>query len=313
VLEVCNLTVSIEGLIIVRQVTFSLERGKTLCLVGESGCGKSMTALAVMGLLPENARITEGSVRLNDATLTTMSERQLCTIRGRKIGMIFQEPMTSLNPVLTIGKQVREAVLQHEQISNVAAQERVVELLSAVGFPAPVERLADYPHQLSGGLRQRVMIAMALACSPEILIADEPTTALDVTIQGQILVLLKRLAHDRDMGLTLITHDLGVVSDMADQIAVMYAGEIVEYTSRDAFFARPLHPYSQGLLACLPDMEEPNRRRLPTIPGTVPPPAARGTGCLFRERCPKAMPRCSSPVPRLEVESEHFVSCHFYL
>lgn len=312
-LEVCNLTVSIEGLIIVRQVTFSLERGKTLCLVGESGCGKSMTALAVMGLLPENARITEGSVRLNDATLTTMSERQLCTIRGRKIGMIFQEPMTSLNPVLTIGKQVREAVLQHEQISNVAAQQRVVELLSAVGFPAPVERLADYPHQLSGGLRQRVMIAMALACSPEILIADEPTTALDVTIQGQILVLLKRLAHDRDMGLTLITHDLGVVSDMADQIAVMYAGEIVEYTSRDAFFARPLHPYSQGLLACLPDMEEANRRRLPTIPGTVPPPAARGTGCLFRERCPKAMPRCSSPVPRLEVESEHFVSCHFYL
>lgn len=312
-LEVCNLTVSIDGLIIVRQVTFSLERGKTLCLVGESGCGKSMTALAVMGLLPENARITEGRVRLNDVTLTTMNERQLCTIRGRKIGMIFQEPMTSLNPVLTIGKQVREAVLQHEQISNVAAQERVVELLSAVGFPAPVERLADYPHQLSGGLRQRVMIAMALACSPEILIADEPTTALDVTIQGQILVLLKRLAHDRDMGLTLITHDLGVVSDMADQIAVMYAGEIVEYTSRDAFFARPLHPYSQGLLACLPDMEGPNRKRLPTIPGTVPPPAARGAGCLFRERCPKAMPRCSSPVPRLEVESEHFVSCHVYL
>lgn len=311
-LEVCNLTVSLDGLTLVRRASFSLERGKTLCLVGESGCGKSMTALALMGLLPENARIAEGSVRLNDVTLTTMSEQQLCTIRGRKIGMIFQEPMTSLNPVLTIGKQVMEAVFQHEQLSTAAARERGVELLSSVGFPAPLERMADYPHQLSGGLRQRVMVAMALACSPEFLIADEPTTALDVTIQGQILVLLKGLARERDMGMILITHDLGVVSDMADHIAVMYAGEIVERASRDEFFTRPLHPYAQGLLACLPDIGNPDRKRLPTIPGTVPSPAARGTGCLFRERCSKAMPHCSEPVPCVEMGKGHSVSCHIY-
>lgn len=311
-LEVCDLTVSIDGLTIVRRVGFSLERGKTLCLVGESGCGKSMTALALMGLLPENARVVEGGVRLNGISLTAMSERELCAIRGRQIGMIFQEPMTSLNPVLTIGRQVMEAVLQHDRISGDAARERAVELLSSVGFPVPAERLGDYPHQLSGGLRQRVMIAMALACSPGFLIADEPTTALDVTIQGQILALLKRLVSERDMGMVLITHDLGVVSDMADQIAVMYAGEIVERASRSSFFSRPLHPYSQGLLACLPDLEGPDRKRLLTIPGTVPPPSARGQGCLFMERCSRAMPRCSTPVPCHEVEPHHFVSCHFY-
>ena len=227
--------------------------------------------------------------------------------------MIFQEPMTSLNPVLPIGRQVMEAVLQHERISRREARERAVELLMSVGFPVPGERLGEYPHQLSGGLRQRVMIAMALACSPEFLIADEPTTALDVTIQGQILVLLKRLARERDMGMALITHDLGVVFDVADHIAVMYAGEIVEHASHDDFFARPLHPYAQGLLACLPDIGNPDIKRLPTIPGTVPPPAARGTGCLFRERCPRAMSRCSNPVPSVEVEQGHIVSCHIYI
>lgn len=312
-LEVCDLTVSIDGLAIVRRVNFLLRRGETLCLVGESGCGKSMTALALMGLLPENACILEGEVRLNDIRLTGMSERELCAVRGRQIGMIFQEPMTSLNPVLPVGRQVMEAVLQHERISRREARERAVELLMSVGFPVPGERLGEYPHQLSGGLRQRVMIAMALACSPEFLIADEPTTALDVTIQGQILVLLKRLVRERDMGMALITHDLGVVFDVADHIAVMYAGEIVEHASHDDFFARPLHPYAQGLLACLPDIGNPDIKRLPTIPGTVPPPAARGTGCLFRERCPRAMSRCSNPVPSVEVEQGHIVSCHIYI
>ncbi len=312
-LEVSDLTVSIDGLTIVRRLQFSLERGKTLCLVGESGCGKSMTALALMGLLPENARVEGGEVRLNGASLTKMSERELCAVRGKHLGMIFQEPMTCLNPVLTIGRQITEAVLQHEKISSNAAREKAVALLTSVGFPAPAERLGDYPHQLSGGLRQRVMIAMALACSPEFLIADEPTTALDVTIQGQILALLKKLAKERDMGLVLITHDIGVVSDMADQIAVMYAGEIVEQAPRDDFFARPLHPYARGLLACLPDIERiEHRKRLPTIPGTVPPPAARGTGCLFRDRCVRSQPCCSLPVPFHDAGEGHIVFCHLY-
>jgi peptide/nickel transport system ATP-binding protein len=281
-------------------VSLTVPKGKTVGLVGESGSGKSVTSLAIMGLLPRTARVDAGSISLAGQDLTRASERELRSVRGRRIGMIFQEPMTSLNPVFTIGDQIIEAVRAHNSVSKAAATARAVELLRRVGIPAASERLSAYPHELSGGMRQRVMIAIALACDPELLIADEPTTALDVTIQAQILDLLADLSRDVGMGILLITHDLGIVAEHAHEVFVMYAGKIVEHAETRALFARPYHPYTRGLLESVPsyrgNLQKP---RLPTIPGLVPDLAHLPTGCRFRERCSFAVERCAASEPAL--------------
>ena len=281
----------------VHDVSFSLDRGKTLCLVGESGCGKSMTSMAIMGLVPENGRIDSGEVLFEGQNLTELSERQLMKIRGRRIGMVFQEPMTSLNPVLRVGDQVMEVLQYHMRLSQKEAAARTIELFRQTGIPSPAERVRDYPHQLSGGLRQRVMIAMALACGPSLLLADEPTTALDVTIQGQILVLLREQAARRGMGLLLITHDLGVVRAMADTVGVMYAGRLVEKAPADVLFKAPLHPYTRGLMRSAPVVGGRSKAMLHTIPGTVPSLAELPAGCPFRPRCAQATVRCIEEPP----------------
>jgi peptide/nickel transport system ATP-binding protein len=281
----------------VQGVSFAVARGETLCIVGESGCGKSLTSLAVMNLLPSKAERSARTLRLAGQDLLAMPERRMSDVRGDRIAMIFQEPMSSLNPSYTIGNQLEEAYLRHRHASRREARERAVYLLGRVGISAAASRLGQYPHQLSGGLRQRVMIAMALMCGPDLLIADEPTTALDVTIQAQILLLLRELQQEFEMGLILITHDLGVVSRVADRVAVMYAGQMVEQGSAEVIFDAPLHPYTQGLLACIP---VPGRTRpgarLGSIPGIVPPLVGDLRGCRFRDRCPYAMPVCAEDV-----------------
>jgi peptide/nickel transport system ATP-binding protein len=302
VLEVDGLTVDIATaggtLHAVRDVSFSVAKGETLCLVGESGCGKSMTSLAIMDLLPKAA--TRGARRLAFAgeDLTRAGHRRVNALRGDRMAMIFQEPMTALNPAYTIGNQLTEVYSLHKGGSAAEARERAVYLLGKVGIASAGERLGQYPHQLSGGLRQRVMIAMALMCGPELLIADEPTTALDVTIQAQILRLLADLQKEFGIALVLITHDLGVVARIADRVAVMYAGQIVEEGPTAALFAKPRHPYTQGLIDCIP---VPGRTvpggRLGTIPGVVPSLVGEVTGCSFRDRCPHAAPRCALPPP----------------
>jgi peptide/nickel transport system ATP-binding protein len=278
----------------VRNVSFSVRRGETLCLVGESGCGKSLTALAVMGLLPRLARRGAEELSFAGEDLRALNERRMSALRGDKMAMVFQEPMTSLNPAYTVGNQLEEVLRRHRRASRAQARERAAHLLGRVGIPAAEARLGQYPHQLSDGLRQRVMIAMALMCGPELMIADEPTTALDVTIQAQILHLLADLRRELGMGLLLITHDLGVVARVADRVAVMYAGQIVETGTAAEIFARPLHPYTQGLLRCIPI---PGRTRpgqpLGVIPGLVPSLIGELRGCAFRERCPHAMPACA--------------------
>ncbi|MBR3880476.1 MAG: ABC transporter ATP-binding protein, partial [Mailhella sp.] len=251
-LDIQNLHVSFGGVSVVRDLDLTLHKGRTTCLVGESGSGKSMTAFSIMRLVPEPGRITATSMLFDGEDLLKLPEKAMRAHRGRDISMIFQEPMTSLNPVLRIGQQLAEPLEIHEGLSHRDALDRAVELMGLVGIPDPARRLNDWPHQFSGGMRQRVMIAMALACSPRLLLADEPTTALDITIQGQILRLLTRLARERDMSVLLITHDLGVVAEAADDVAVMYAGELVERAPVKEFFERPLHPYSQGLMACAP-------------------------------------------------------------
>ena len=277
----------------VQQVSFTVARGETLAIVGESGCGKSLTSLAIMDLLPPKARRRARRLALEGRDLLALSEREMSDIRGNRMSMIFQEPMTSLNPVYTIGDQLMEALLRHRDASRAEAHERAVRLLEKVGITGAAGRLRQYPHQLSGGLRQRVMIAMALMCEPDLLIADEPTTALDVTIQAQILHLLAELQREFRMGLILITHDLGVVSRVADRIAVMYAGEIVEEGSRRQIFEAPAHPYTQGLLRCIPvPGRTPRGARLGTIPGIVPPLIGRFEGCHFADRCPHARGAC---------------------
>ena len=295
----------------VTQVDMQVEAGTVLCLVGESGCGKSITARALMGLLPESASAS-GSARLNGRELLGLPEGELRPLRGRHMGMIFQEPMTALNPVLRVGEQVMEPLRLHLRLSREAARARCVELFTQVGIPAPQSRLDDYPHQLSGGMRQRVMIAMALACGPELLLADEPTTALDVTIQGQILDLIARLSRERRMGVVFITHDLGVVAQMADTVAVMYAGQIVEQAPVRELFARPLHPYTQGLMAAAPTLQSRHLERLPVITGSVPPLGSLPGGCRFHPRCPKARPRCAAACPPLHPaagEQRHSARC----
>jgi len=294
-------------------VSFDVWRGETFALLGESGCGKSMTALSLMRLLPPQAAgHIGGEVRLNGHELLSKSEAAVRDVRGRHMAMIFQEPMTSLNPVLTVGDQIGEVLVRHQGLRGGAVRTRVLELLDAVGIPDRVRRYGDYPHQLSGGMKQRVMIAIALAGEPELLIADEPTTALDVTIQAQILELLRQLQKDTGMALLLITHDLGVVAGMADQVAVMYAGHIVEQASRAAFFAHPRHPYSQKLFASLPERGK-RGRKLAVIAGSVPSLAKPFRACRFVERCPHAWETCREVAPRfLETEPGTAVRCHLY-
>jgi peptide/nickel transport system ATP-binding protein len=281
----------------VRDVSFQVRRGETLCIVGESGCGKSMTSLAIMGLLPRAALRSARTMNFLGEDLAAAGARRINDLRGDRMAMVFQEPMTALNPAYTIGEQLMEHYRHHRGASAAEARERAVELLGKVGIASAAERLRQYPHQLSGGLRQRVMIAMALMCSPELLIADEPSTALDVTIQAQILRLLADLQQELGIAMVLITHDLGVVARIADRVAVMYAGQVVEEGTATEIFARPRHPYTRGLLDCIP---VPGRTlpgsRLGSIPGVVPPLSGELRGCAFRERCPHAQAACTQAI-----------------
>jgi oligopeptide/dipeptide ABC transporter ATP-binding protein len=290
-------------------ISFSIKKGETFALVGESGCGKSVTALSLLRLVPEPGKIVGGQIRFNGEDLLHLTETEMRRVRGNRIAMVFQEPMTALNPVLRIGDQISEVLLQHQDISKVDAHDASIELLHQVGIPSPEQRVREFPHQLSGGLRQRVVIAMALACDPQLLIADEPTTALDVTIQAQIMDLLEKLQRERQMATLLITHDLGVVAESAQQVAIMYAGLIVEYASVEQLFSTPEHPYTRGLLASVPRLGE-KRDRLTPIKGQVPSPLEMHTSCPFLKRCPDAVPICSGRCPQLkETEPGHFVRC----
>ena len=291
-------------------VDLEIARGECFALVGESGCGKSMTALSILRLLPEVGRIAGGAVRLEGQDLLALPEAAMRAVRGKRVAMIFQEPATALNPVLTVGRQVAEVIRRHTDLRGAALERRVLELLRAVGIPEPERRMHEYAFQLSGGLRQRAMIAGALAVDPEVLIADEPTTALDVTIQAQILELLAKLQRERGMALLLITHDLGIVAQMADRVAVMYAGEIVEVAPRAAFFRAPQHPYAQKLFAALPGAAQ-RAGPLAQIPGQVPPLTVAFAGCRFAERCEQALERCRREVPQLlRLEEGQRVRCH---
>jgi len=288
-------------------IDLTLERNQTLGLVGESGCGKSVTALAVMGLLPHYASI-DGKIMFNGRDLLKYNDRDMTRIRGNHISMIFQEPMTSLNPVFTIEYQLAEVLKMHQRSEKKLIRSRIIELLSLVGIPNPERRMKDYPHQLSGGMRQRVMIAMALACEPEILIADEPTTALDVTIQAQILVLIKNLQQKLGTSLLIITHDLGVIAQVAHRVAVMYAGQVMEYAGVMELFGNPLHPYTRGLLKTIPNMAR-SRERLEEIKGMVPQLTNLPRGCRFQDRCPEKISRCSEEIPAMVQVENRSVRC----
>jgi peptide/nickel transport system ATP-binding protein len=301
-LEVEGLTIAFPGALAVRGASFTVAPGETLALVGESGCGKSITALSVMRLLPAGAKVTAGRIQFDGQNLTTLPERAMRGLRGKALSLILQEPMTSLNPVLSIGDQVAEVIRRHEGLSRAAARKRVIELLDLVRIPEAARRYDDYPHNLSGGMRQRVMIAMAVACRPKLLIADEPTTALDVTIQAQVLDLLDDLRRQLGMAVLLITHDLGVVAQWADRVAVMYAGRIVERADVKPFFAGQIHPYSRGLLGSRVDLGEDEHytnAKLHEIPGSISSASAE-PGCSFAPRCPEMQPSCRTFVPPLE-------------
>ncbi len=302
-----NATSAIDGL------SFALRRGETLGVVGESGCGKSVTALSIMRLLPKGARIAQGAVRFAGQDLARLDDAAMRKLRGNEIGMIFQEPMTSLNPVLKIGRQLAETVRLHRGVSRTEAWARGVEMLRMVNIPDPERRMAEYPHQLSGGMRQRVMIAIALACDPKVLIADEPTTALDVTIQAQIIDLMLELKDRLGTTIMLITHDLGVVAQTCERVVVMYAGRKVEEAEVRQLFARPLHPYTQGLLASMPRLSREGEQataRLNEIPGMVPPPGALRIGCAFAARCAFVQERCRREAPELrDFGNGHVVAC----
>ena len=290
-------------------VSFDVHAGQTLAVVGESGSGKSVTALSILRLVAEPpGRIVGGEVLFRGRNLLEATPREMRAIRGKAISMIFQEPMTSLNPVFSCGEQIIETLMLHEKLSRQTARHRAVEMLELVGINSPEQRVDEYPHQLSGGMRQRVMIAMALACHPEVLIADEPTTALDVTIQAQILELLRRLQHEMGMAVILITHDLGVVAETADHVAVMYAGQVVEYCDVRSTFRHPLHPYTAGLQASLPKLGT-TEDRLRVIPGSVPNPANFPVGCRFHPRCPVAQNRCLTEPELVAVEPGHLSRC----
>ncbi|OBZ97284.1 peptide ABC transporter ATP-binding protein [Pararhizobium polonicum] len=310
-LAVKDLKVSFPGpqgpVNIVRRLSYQIPRGETLGIVGESGCGKTMTSLALLGLVAGGGKV-EGTIDFGNRDLAKFDQRQWQTVRGREIAMIFQEPMTAMNPVMSVGRQIAEVLVKHEKIGKAAAHGRAIDLLAQVGIPSPARRAEDYPHQLSGGMRQRAMIAMALACRPKLLIADEPTTALDVTIQAQILDLMLTLQEDAQMSIQFISHNLAVVSEVAHAIMVMYAGKAVEYAPADELFDNPLHPYTQGLIQTLPD---PDKRveRLYVIPGRVTTDIA--AGCRFARRCPFADDVCRAVEPELlEVSPGHQVACH---
>jgi oligopeptide/dipeptide ABC transporter ATP-binding protein len=292
-------------------VSFDLADGGTLGIVGESGCGKSVTSLSIMQLLPmPPGRIEAGRIVFEGKNLLELSDAEMRDLRGNQISMIFQEPMTSLNPVYTAGHQIMEAIRLHQKVSKAEARKKAIEMLELVGIPAPKQRVDEYPHQLSGGMRQRVMIAMALACEPKLLIADEPTTALDVTIQAQILDLLERLRGELGMSIILITHDLGVVAEFVEEIVVMYAGKVVERASTVALFEDPKHPYTRGLLASVPSYaDNAQKTRLPTIPGVVPDLRDLPKGCRFQDRCPDVVDRCRVDEPPLEEVDGHLAAC----
>jgi peptide/nickel transport system ATP-binding protein len=305
VLSVANLRINFGQTQAVRGVSLAVQRGETHCVVGESGCGKSISALSVMNLLPRGAARAADHIRFHEQDLLNMSERQIARLRGDKIAMVFQEPMTSLNPAYTIGSQMSEVLERHRRATRRQAMDRAAELLARVGVTSAGMRLGQYPHQLSGGLRQRIMIAMALMCDPELLIADEPTTALDVTVQAQILRLLQKLQQELGLALLLITHDFGVVARMAQRVSVMYAGEVVETGIAAELFAAPTHPYTRGLLQCIPVPGEP----LGSIPGNVPRIAPGFAGCGFRDRCAMAMPECAQSVPLRDAGADHSYLC----
>jgi len=288
----------------IEDISFELNAGEILGIVGESGSGKSVTALTIMGLLPQPpARVAAGSVRFAGEELTTASSNRMEKIRGAGIAMVFQEPMTSLNPVFTIGEQIMETVRAHERMSASAQRERAIEMLDRVGIASATKRLNDYPHQFSGGQRQRVMIAMSLACRPKLLIADEPTTALDVTIQAQVLDLLMDLRDELGMAVMIITHNMGVIAEVADRVLVMYAGRIVEQSPAAGLFDAPQHPYTKGLLACVPTLQQ-DRHRLIAIPGSLPEPARRPPGCRFAPRWTYRIEACRTAIPPLVMERE---------
>ena len=294
-------------------VSFEIAEGQTLGLVGESACGKSMTALSIMRLVPSPpGRIVGGEILYQGRDLLKLDGESMRKMRGNEISMIFQEPMTSLNPVFTVGDQIGEAIHLHQGLGKRETREKTIEMLRLVKIADPDSRVDDYPHQLSGGMRQRVMIAMALSCNPSLLIADEPTTALDVTIQAQILELMQELQEKLGMSLLLITHDLGVVAEQADEVAIMYAGKIVERAATKQIFNRPLHPYTAGLLNSLPGVRGHKKKRLDAIPGVVPSPLELPGGCRFRDRCPKAAAMCAEAEPALvEKGKDHWAACYF--
>lgn len=293
----------------VNGVSFAVDKGEILAVVGESGSGKSVTSLSVMGLIRDPGRVAGGEILFNGENLLKKNKKEMQAVRGDKISMIFQEPMTSLNPVYRIKDQIMETILTHTTMSKKEALDRAIQMLDLVGIPAPEQRVNDYPHQMSGGMRQRVMIAMALACDPELLIADEPTTALDVTIQAQILDLINRLREKLGMAVLLITHDLGVVAETADKVVVMYCGRVVEQATVEQLFTKPLHPYTQGLLDSIPKMDE-DRERLYMIKGIVPDPIHLPKGCSFADRCDKCMDKCREHMPKLaETEDGRKVRC----
>lgn len=311
VIRVDGLSLNIGAVNILSDVSFSVEAGKTLAIVGESGCGKSITALAIMGLLPEGAEITGGSILLGDRELTGLPEQEMQTIRGNDISMIFQEPVLALDPLMNVGNQIAEALTAHGKTGRETALDEAEALLQRVGISEARARLGQYPFELSGGMCQRIMIATALACRPGILIADEPTTALDVTIQAQILRLIRELAREFDTAVILITHDLGVVADMADHVAVMYGGSVVEQGDVHKIFARPGHPYTRALLRSIPRLDSSPKSQLDVISGMVPDARHWPQGCRFHPRCTKAIERCSEERPSLVAQNdgEHLVAC----
>ena len=292
-------------------VSFSIGKGEILGIVGESGCGKSVTSLSILQLLGTNAKISQGSIKLSGRELLGLSEEEMCKIRGNEIAMIFQDPMTALNPTLTIGEQLFDPLVIHQGYSKADARKEAVEVLKKVGIAAPEKRMKEYPHQLSGGMRQRIMIAMAVSCAPKLLIADEPTTALDVTIQAQILELMLELRQNMETAIILITHDMGVVAETADNILVLYAGKVVEYGSVKDIFNAPKHPYTQGLLSSIPPLQE-DVEELNTIEGTVPAPGQMPAGCRFGPRCPHAGEHCRRGQPGLYPVEGALVSCFQY-
>lgn len=312
-LEVKGLTTAFTGdfgkNISVDHISFHVDEGEVVCIVGESGCGKSVTSLSIMGLLGRDGKVAEGEVLFGGKNLLSMTEKELDEVRGNQLSMIFQDPLTSLNPVFTVGSQIVESIMTHMGLSKKEAAGRAISLLQKVGMPDAEGMMKKYPHTLSGGMRQRAMIAMALSCNPKLLIADEPTTALDVTIQAQIMKLLKELQRENGMSIILITHDIGVVANMADRVLVMYAGQIIEEASSSELFGKPCHPYTQALLDTVPTIKDSADRKLVAIPGMVPENYDDITGCRFAERCPYRREECALPQADYEFGTDHRARC----